>query len=182
MTAPRAAVRAACRVAAWALVALLAACTTVPPATGSADALAGRLSVKVDANAGAAARSVSASFELQGDAQVGRLSLATPLGSTLAQARWEPGTVALVTPQGERRYPDLGALTAEVLGESLPVGALFDWLRGRPWPGAPSVESGSAGFAQLGWDVDLSRFDEAWVVATRKQAPAVVVRAKLDRP
>jgi outer membrane lipoprotein LolB len=164
---------------------LLAACTTVPRATGSADALSGRLSVKVDGTEGAAARNVSAAFELQGDPRTGTLSLSTPLGSTLAQARWAPDAVWLVTPQGERRYDDLDALTTDVLGESLPVAALFDWLRGRPWPGArstPIAAPAEPGFEQLGWVVDLARFDDAWVVATRTRAPTVVVRAKLDRP
>jgi outer membrane lipoprotein LolB len=163
----------------------LAACTTVPRATGSADALSGRLSVKVDGADGTSARNVSAAFELQGDPRTGTLSLSTPLGSTLAQARWAPGAVWLVTPQGERRYADLDALTGEVLGESLPVAAMFDWLRGRPWPGAASratAPPAEPGFEQLGWAVSLARFDDAWVVATRARAPAVVVRAKVDRP
>jgi hypothetical protein len=30
--------------------------------------------------------------------------------------------------------------------------------------------------------VSLARFDEAWVVARRERAPAVTVRAKIDRP
>ena len=149
--------------------------------TGGADTLSGRLSVKVDEQNGTVARNVTAAFELQGDPRVGRLNLSTPLGSTLAQARWAPGTVALVTPQGERRYADLDALTSEVLGESLPVAALFDWLRGRAWPGAPS-QPDDHGFRQLGWSVDLARFDDAWVVATRASPPVVVVRARIDRP
>jgi outer membrane lipoprotein LolB len=165
---------------------VLAACAVVPqapPDTG--ESLSGRLAVKVDADAANAARSVSAAFELQGDPQRGRLNLSTPLGSVLAQARWAPGSVVLVTPQGERQFADLDALTSEVLGESLPVAALFDWLRGRPWPGAASTVSAppaERGFEQLGWAVSLARFDEAWVVATRARAPIVTVRAKVDRP
>ena len=164
---------------------MVAACASVPTTLPSADTLAGRLAVKVDAWNGAAPRSVSAAFELQGDPQSGRLNLSTPLGSVLAQARWSPGAVVLVTPQGERRYTDLDELTAEVLGESLPVPALFDWLRGRPWPGAASTATrppAERGFEQLGWTVSLARFDDAWVVATRAQPPVVTVRAKLDRP
>ena len=162
---------------------LLAACAGVPttaPLSGST--LSGRLAVKVDADGDQPPRSVSAAFELQGDPQRGRLDLATPLGSVLAQARWAPGSVALVTPQGERRFADLDALTTEVLGESIPVAALFDWLHGRPWPGAASRTTAEPGFAQLGWVVNLARFDEAWVIATRSAAPTVTVRAKLDRP
>lgn len=162
-------------------------CATVPhgasPVAG--EALSGRLAVRVDASDGAAARSENAAFELQGDARAGRLNLATPLGSVVAQARWAPGSVMLVTPQGERRFADLDALTQEVLGESVPVAALFDWLRGRPWPGAASAATAAPaepGFTQLGWAVSLARFDEGWVVAKRERAPAVTVRARLDRP
>jgi len=169
------------------LALLVTACAVVPPAvdTNSGDALSGRLAVKVDGVDGAAPRSVSATFEMQGSPQSGRLNLSTPLGSVLAQARWQPGSVALVTPQGETKFADLDDLTREVLGESLPVAAMFDWLRGRPWPGAPSTALAAPAqrsFEQLGWVVDLARFDDAWVVATRQAAPLVTVRAKLDRP
>jgi outer membrane lipoprotein LolB len=173
------------RVAALCSALMLAACATVPAPPDAGESLSGRLAVKVDGEAGAAPRSVSAAFELLGDPQRGRLNLSTPLGSVLAQARWAPGSVVLVTPQGERQFADLDALTSEVLGESLPVAALFDWLRGRPWPGAPSrttTPPAERGFEQLGWAVSLARFDEAWVVATRSGTPAVVVRAKVDRP
>jgi outer membrane lipoprotein LolB len=165
--------------------ALLVGCATVPPpvAPASSDTLAGRLSVKVDATPTSEARNVSAAFELQGNPQQGRLDLSTPLGTILAQARWAPGKVVLANSQGETRFADLDALTREVLGESLPVAALFDWLRGRPWPGAASKPSSAeAGFTQLGWVVSLARLDEGWVAAQRNLAPAVTVRVKLDRP
>ena len=165
---------------------LLAGCAALPQLEpSSAQRLSGRLSVRVDAAAGAPARSVSAAFELEGDAERGRLDLSTPLGSVMAQARWSPGSVVLATPQGEQAFADLDALTREALGDSVPVHALFDWLRGRPWPGAPSlvnVAPAEAGFRQLGWSVDLARFGEAWVAAQRDAAPSVQVRAKLDRP
>lgn len=163
---------------------LIAGCAVLPrsdeaPLTG--EALSGRLVVKVDADGNAAVRSVSAAFVLQGDARRGKLDLATPLGNVLARASWSPEWVALVTPQGERRFPDLDALTREVLGESLPVAALFDWLRGRPWPEAPS-RFAEGGFEQLGWLVDLTRFEAvAAVDARRLSLPVVTVRARLDR-
>jgi len=166
--------------------ALLAACATVPPPSPiSGESFAGRLSVKVDATPTSEARNVSAAFELQGNEHKGRLDLSTPLGTILAQARWAPGEVSLANSQGQTRFADLDALTREVLGESLPIAALFDWLRGRPWPGAASVESAppaEAGFSQLGWVVNLAKLDEGWVAATRPRSPAVVVRVKLDRP
>lgn len=176
------------RLVAWPLLAaLLTGCAAAPKrnAAANGDSLSGRLSVRVESIDGAAARSMSAAFELQGSAENGRLDLASPLGTVLAQARWAPGRVVLTTPQGESRFTDLDALTREVLGESVPVAALFDWLRGRPWPGASSkalLPSTEPGFQQLGWAISLARFDEAWVDAKREQVPAVTVRARLDRP
>lgn len=170
-------------VAALVVAVLMCGCATVH--RGEGEFLSGRLSVRVDGVDGAAPRTLSAAFELEGDAGAGRFGLVTPLGTMLAQARWQPGRVLLATPQGETRFDDLNTLTREMLGEALPVAALFDWLRGRPWPGAASSASlppAEAGFQQLGWAVDLARFDEAWVIARREQAPAVTVRAKLDRP
>lgn len=179
------------RAAAWlpsmaAVLALVAGCAAVPPATPvpAGEPLSGRLSVRVEGLDGAAARSLSASFELQGDAENGSLNLATPLGTVLAQARWAPRRVVLSTPQGESSFDNLDALTREVLGEPVPVAALFDWLRGRPWPGAAStalVPATEPGFQQLGWAVNLARFDRSAVTAQREQAPTVTVRAQLDR-
>ena len=164
----------------------LAACATVTPVdlpAGGAS-LSGRLAVKVDADGVTPARSETAAFDLQGTAQAGRMLLSTPLGSALAEARWRPGSVLLVTPKGERHYEDLDALTRDVLGESVPVEALFDWLRGRPWPGAASTATtapADPGFTQLGWTVSLAQFDRGLIVARRDRSPAVTVRASVER-
>lgn len=164
--------------------AVLVGCAGVPRSAErpAGEALSGRLAVRVDD--GGEARSVTAAFELQGRPEAGELNLSTPLGTVLGQARWAPGSVVLVTPQGSTAYPDLDALTREVLGESLPVAALFDWLKGRPWPGAPSraVAGDRAGFSQLGWAVDLAGYADAAVTAVRETPPAVTVRVRLDRP
>jgi outer membrane lipoprotein LolB len=169
-----------------AAAALMSACVTTPaPQQVSAgEALAGRMTVKVDPTPSTQARNVTANFDLQGTPEQGKLDLSTPLGTVLAQARWAPGKVALVTSQGETAFHSLDDLTREVLGESLPVAALFDWLRGRPWAGAPSTPTAAPaekGFQQLGWAVSLVHFDEGLIAAKRNQAPAVTVRAKLDR-
>ncbi len=159
------------------VMSLLSGCASMrPPA--AADALAGRLAVRVEMTP---PRSVSALFELSGDADRGELSLSSPIGVTLARARWQPGDVRLLTPDGEQRFADLDALTREVLGESLPVAALFDWLRGRPWGGAPSRPLAPSGFEQLGWQVNLAGFGNGVVDAQRAERPAVSVRARLDR-
>jgi outer membrane lipoprotein LolB len=160
------------------LLSLLAGCATTPR---PAPDLAGRLAVRIEAHEGAAARSLTTQFELRGDAQAGDLQLTTPLGSTAAQARWRPGLAELITAEGTRRFADLDALAHDLLGESLPLAALIEWLRGRPWMGAPS-QLREGGFDQLGWRIDLSRLAEGWVLARRDHPPALSVRARLEMP
>jgi outer membrane lipoprotein LolB len=177
--------RPARSVAALALASVLLAtgCASLAPLPRDpgAEALSGRLAIRIDPAGTEAARSFSSAFDLRGDARAGVLGLATPLGSLLAQARWSPSEVTLTTPQGTRAFADLGSLTREVLGESVPVEAWFDWLRGRPWPEAPSTPVGAAGFEQLGWSVDLTRTAEGQVLAVRdRPLPKVTVRIQLD--
>jgi outer membrane lipoprotein LolB len=164
---------------ALAAAALLFGCATPTPQPPAADLLSGRLSVQVAANGRHAARSVSAAFELRGTAEHGELDLSGPLGQTVARARWSPGRAALLTSDGERSFADLESLAEEALGERLPLGAVVDWLHGRPWPGAPSRPA-TQGFEQLGWSVSLARAAEGLIVAERSAPPAVTLRARLD--
>jgi len=162
--------------------ALLSGCAATPK---SDDSLRGRLSVQVAATDTAPGRSMSAAFVLSGDAVIGRLDLNTPLGTTLARATWAPGYVELITAQGTSSHVSLGDMSRDVVGEALPVEALFDWLRGRPWPGAPSRTNyppEPSGFEQIGWRVDLSKFDDGALGARRESPPAVAVQVRLDRP
>ena len=145
------------------------------------ETISGKLTVRVDASATSPARSETGNFELKGSPSEGQLNLSSPLGTVLAQARWAGQRAWLTTSQGETAYPDLDTLTQQMLGERLPVAALFDWLRGRPWAGAPSQPAGP-GFQQSGWAVDLGRFSEGWVSAQRAQPPVVTVRARVDPP
>lgn len=154
------------------------------PAVASQQRFAGRLAMQVAAGPRSTAQSLSAAFELRGRPEVGEIELATSLGTLLAQARWSPSEVLLVTPQGTRRFADLDELSREALGEALPLAALFDWLRGRPWSGAASSRLSSdeaQGFVQLGWEVDLRRFDSGQIAARRPAAPPVQLRVQLDR-
>ncbi|HEY1129029.1 MAG TPA: lipoprotein insertase outer membrane protein LolB, partial [Roseateles sp.] len=111
-----------------------------------------------------------------GGPEAGRLELTSPLGSLVARADWRPGRVTLQTPSDERRFDDLDALTRELLGEAVPVAALFDWLKARPWPAAPHQTTAN-GFEQLGWRIE-PRLPA--LVATRLAEPIVTLRAKLD--
>jgi len=164
--------------AALLLAALAAGCATHRPE--GADWLTGKLSVKVDATDTQPQRSLSSGFELRGDAESGELRLTSPLGTLVALARWAPGEAVLSASDGERRFADLDELARESLGEALPLRALPSWLRGKPWPGAPSQDV-VGGFEQLGWQVGLARYAEGWLEVSRKAAPAVTLRARLER-
>jgi outer membrane lipoprotein LolB len=161
------------------LAAALSGCATRAPL--AADALSGRIAVRVD---GQPDRSVSASFELIGTTSHGRLVLTGPLGTTAAQAEWADGQAWLVA-NGERtRFNGLDELAEAALGERIPIAALFDWLRGQPWPGAAhqTRTDGTAGFEQLGWRIDLTRWADGALDAVRDSVPAVTLRARLERP
>jgi outer membrane lipoprotein LolB len=162
---------------------LLAACATPPrpAAPGAPLPLSGRLLVRIDTQP---PRSVSAQFELTGTPAEGALVLSGPLGATAAQARWARGEATLKSGDKETRYRDLDSLAEDALGERIPIAALFDWLRGRPWSGSASAmrRDGVPGFEQLGWRINLTRAAEGWVEAERATPPAVLVRAKLDDP
>jgi outer membrane lipoprotein LolB len=185
------------RRAAWVLglsLGLLACATPMPQVdVDSANMLSGRLAVVVSGpetnhpteGQPTPAQSLSAAFELRGSAQEGSLDLISPLGSIMARAVWSPAGAHLQSSRGSQRYDDIAGLTRDMLGESLPVETLFDWLRGRPWVGAPSTKNEAPspeGFSQMGWQVDLSRFAQAVIVAERERAPKVLLRARLDRP
>ena len=166
---------------ACALVLLAGGCATTAEPRALSD-LSGRLALRVDVPE--AARSFSADFDLRGDAARGSLRLTGPLGAMLAQARWQPGMAELTTSDNAVRvFDDLDQLAQALLGERLPMAALIDWLRGRPWPGAASVAAGS-GFDQLGWTVDLARYAEGVLSATRAARSGqagVSVHVRLDR-
>lgn len=161
----------------------LAACATVAPADPERPLLSGRLSVQID---GDPPQRQTAGFELSGDASRGRLLLTTPIGTAVAEARWDATGATLTDAQGRtERHATLHALAEQALGEALPLAALFDWLRGRPWPRAPAGprQGAGPGFEQLGWDVDLSRLaEDGLLVARRAAPPPVTVRVRLERP
>jgi outer membrane lipoprotein LolB len=161
-------------------LALLAACAAPPPHTGPA--WSGRLSLQVAATAAQAARAMSGSFELRGTAQEGGFELSNPLGATLAKASWTSGRYTLDDGRQLREFASLEDLAALGLGEPLPLQALFDWLRARPWAGATSAPRADAlpGFEQLGWVIDTSEAAEGLLRAHRASPPAVTLRIRLD--
>jgi len=167
------------KVAALALALALAGCAQLPkapPAAASEARLSGRISVTVAGDVHNRGTGGAASFELLGGPEAGRLELTSPLGQLVARASWSASLVTLQTPDGERRFDDLDALTREMLGETVPVAALFDWLKARPWPAAPHAKTAN-GFEQLGWRIEPKL---PALVATRLAAPVVTLRARLE--
>lgn len=166
-----------------ALALLVAGCSALPRQSPSAAVdtqarLSGRISITVAGSVANSGRTTggSASFELLGSPEAGRLELTSPLGGLVARASWQPGRVMLQTPDSERSFDDLDALTRELLGEAVPVAALFDWLRAQPWPAVPH-QLRPGGFEQLGWRIEPKL---PALVATRLAEPIVILRARLD--
>jgi len=126
----------------------------------------GRLLVKV---AGPSPSSFSSSFELQGNADTGQLAFTNTLGTILARIAWAPGSATLQTISSPQTFPSLDALTLHAAGAELPVGNLFDWLRGQA-------------STSPGWEVDLSAQNEGRISAHRSAPlPEVDLRIVLDR-
>jgi outer membrane lipoprotein LolB len=171
------------------VLALQACATHPPPLPGHV--YAGRLAVRTDAAPNLPARSMSGQFELSGSASVGQLVLTSPLGTTVARARWsepagargEPTVIELEADGGTTRYATLGEMMQRAIGNQLPLAAMFDWLDGHPWPAAAARASADGrSFDQLGWHVDLSQFAAARLIDAQRPLPAPVlhVRVKLD--
>jgi outer membrane lipoprotein LolB len=158
---------------------IVSGCASVaPPSTGPV--LSGRIAVRVESQP---VRNLSATFELSGNADNGRLALTGPLGSLMAEVRWTAHQAVLTTPDGLWQDTDLETLAANVLGERIPIAALYDWLRGRPWAqaGASPLPDAQVGFEQLGWQISLARFGSGLVEARRERPTVVSLRAQLDR-
>ena len=105
-------------------------------------------------------------FELQGQSEVGNLTLLSPLGTTVAHMHWAPGAAQLRQGGEVRNFESLSALALQAIGTDLPLSALFDWLNGVLTP-AP------------GWDVDLSRLPEGRLQARRAADSSPAVELKI---
>lgn len=144
---------------------LLAACAS-PPRQRPAQFWSGRMGLVLQSDP---PQNLQASFELQGSAQAGDLTLLNPIGGILARLSWDPQQATLE--RGNERWTGqtVEALAQQLVQTPLPVQALFDWMAGRPTTHA-------------GWVPDLSAHDQGRIVARRLQpAPAALLRIVLDQ-
>ncbi len=152
------------------LFGVLAACATAPKPSAPVDAVSGpwvgRLALTVQDQPG---QSFSAGFELKGTAVNGDLTLYSPIGGTLAALSWQPGKAMLRTGSKSTDFESVDALLAQVTGTPIPVGALFDWLRGVATP-VP------------GWQPDVSQVGAGRLSAKRTEPPPQAdLRVVLER-
>jgi outer membrane lipoprotein LolB len=98
---------------------------------------------------------------------------------------WTDTNAWLQTDQGERHFDTLGALSAEVLGEPLPLAALMNWVQGRPDPDLPDATHITPNsFEQSGWQIDTTDIGIGRLNAQRPATASlrgITVRIRLDR-
>jgi outer membrane lipoprotein LolB len=155
-----------------ALLVLLAGCASPPTTTAKMraeqSAWSGRLALQVEEQAGQAAQSFSAAFELQGNAVQGDLTLISPLGNMLARIDWTADRARLQSGGQAQESTSLEMLLAPMTGTALPVRALFDWLRG--------VQTTASG-----WQANLSDIDRGRLEAIRyAPAPRATLRVVFE--
>lgn len=127
----------------------------------------GRMSVQVQS---APPQTTSGSFELSGNPRQGELVLLNPLGNIVARVHWTAEQASVTQGNTVREKASLDELTQELLGTSLPIAALFDWLQGRNTP------------AQ-GWQAELDAFSDGKITAQRTSPlPEASLRIVLERP
>jgi outer membrane lipoprotein LolB len=148
------------------LLALTGCATPRPKPTDTDSFWSGRLALQLQSTP---PQNWSASFELQGSAEQGQMTLLSPIGSTLARLSWTPQAALLEQGQVKTESSNLQNLSQRLTGTDLPIAALFEWLTGKA-ADAP------------GWQVDLSAHPEGRLSARRSTpAPEAVLRIVLDR-
>ena len=114
------------------------------------------------------------------------LTLATPMGSTLARLQGDESEVRLELPDGRNaRAPDWESLTANVLGTPIPVRGLASWVRGSPHPrSAHDVERDAHSrivvLRQDGWEIVYGYAADERPRSLRLTYPDTEIRLVLD--
>jgi len=176
-----------------ALVLLSAGCASLPDTITGGLNYEGRFTLAVDGLD--RHENVSGRFALTVRSSDVTLDLSTPLGTTVARVQSGPGGARVTVPTAgglrTERGPDPETLSLRVLGWTLPVSGIGDWIEGRPASGRPyELDPASGGATELrqdGWtirfeprgaDGRLRRLDMSR--PRQGEAPAVSLRVVLD--
>lgn len=153
----------------WALLGsclMLTGCVTAPRERPAAF-WSGRLGLLLQTDP---PQSLQATFELQGNATQGELTLLGPVGTVLAHLSWTPRQATLERGQERWTQDNVEQLTEQLVQTRLSIHALFSWIEGRA-------------VNPVGWEVDLSAHDKGRIVARRDlPSPTAVLRILLDQP
>jgi outer membrane lipoprotein LolB len=148
----------------------IAGCATNTWARSNSLTYQGRLSLRISSDP---PQSLSAVFDISGNAQAGELTLSTPLGNTLAKLHWSAESAVLVANGTTSTYASTNELMEHATGTVIPLSALFDWLAGINTP----IE---------GWSTDPANMqnpENLRIVANRTSPlPAVELKIALDKP
>ena len=126
----------------------------------------GRISLQIQSEP---VQAFFAGFELKGQADIGELTLISPLGNILGIMRWSPTEAVLEQNGSIKRFSSTNELLAQTTGTAVPVSALFDWLVGKNTP-------------TPGWTADLSQQGNGRITAKRTEpAPQADLRIVLDK-
>lgn len=177
----------------WLLGLLVAACATLPPLKAGGASYSGRFSLVID---GADRHETdSGRFVLTVDGRDVTVDLSTPFGTTVARVQTGADGARVTVPSGSGVRtvwgPDAEALSLKVLGWTLPVAGIGDWIEGRPAAGRPyrleAADGGATRLEQDGWTIRLEPGPAAGrphrLEMTRPQqadAPSVRLRIVLD--
>jgi outer membrane lipoprotein LolB len=171
---------------------LLAACATPTP-PGTVRSYAGKFSLQL--TGGDHQQSMSGRFAMSVDGEHVTLDLATPLGNTVARVNSRPGRAQLTVPGSDGPRTEEGsdpdALSQRVLGWTLPVAGLPDWIEGRPTSSEPyrlePAQDGGSILQQQGWEIRFDPRGQDGRIrrlqldrAEQGQAPSVHLRVVLD--
>ncbi len=181
-------------VCALGLTALLSACKSPPrppvllPSAQlqQAQQWQGHLSVKLGAFGSLPADGQSFTFFLKATTGEGQLDLMTPLGTQLAQVTWNAQSAHLDSSEGRSSYGSLNELSAQLLGEDIPVQALPHWLQGVPAPelATSQVLPDQSGFEQAGWQIDTRLLMQGRLQATRAETASqrlITIKVRLEQ-
>lgn len=180
--------------------ALTGACSHLPVPASIEHTYSGRFSLAVTSAQTGSETQRSAwtgRFAMAVGSQTLTLDLVTPLGATIARFETDPREARLLVPSNgrlqEAHGTDAQALAEQVLGWSLPIERMPDWIEGRPSSGRPfhslAAEEGSERFEQDGWSVTVQRVGDgkgSRHLQIERPAhdglPSVALRVVLDGP